>query len=407
MGVHSAAQQSIEPLLPSAILPTGLARGNSSPVMFTLIRSFWLAGLLAFAGAMWAPGQVLNYSGRIAVDGTNFSGDGFFVFGLHDTDGVILWASGDFPFAGSTNQPRAAWRLAVRDGVYRVRLGDTAAGMPALNTTALRSARDPFLRVWFNDGKRGWQTAGDTPVKPALATITANNPAAAAPAANAGISGAQADAILHELRELRAQVQKTQPAPAPAPVPEVPRIVTVPLGDSPSLGRADAPVALVEFTDFQCPYCKRAHDDMLAAFTQKFVNTGQVRLVSRNYPLAFHANAEPAAHAALCANAQQKFWAMRELLFTDTAALNATNFLKAAVELNLDTNAFSACLAAKTFAGQLVRDKTDAETAGINATPTFVLGRVTDGKVTGPVLVGARPMSYFETEIPKLLSAAK
>ena len=72
-----------------------------------------------------------------------------------------------------------------------------------------------------------------------------------------------------------------------------------------------------------------------------------------------------------------------------------------------DTNAFSVCLTAKTSASQLARDKTDAETAGINATPTFVLGRVTDGKVTGPVLVGARPMSYFETEIPKLLTAAK
>jgi protein-disulfide isomerase len=370
--------------------------------MFTPKYLFVVAGLLA--GAVTAPAQspVLHYSGRIAVDGTNFSGDGFFVFSLHDTNGVIFWASGDFPHAGSTNQPRAAWRLPVRDGVYRVRLGDTAAGMPALNPVPLRAAREPFLRVWFNDGKRGWRQAGDVSIKPALAS---NPTGPAATAANAGFSSAQADAILRELRELRAQVGKPQPTPAQPP--EAPKIVTVPLGDSPSLGRADAPVALVEFTDFQCPYCKRAHDDMLAQFVKKFVDTGQARLVSRSYPLAFHANAEPAAHAALCANAQNQFWAMRDRLFANITALNTTNFLQAAAELKLDTNAFSACLTAKSFASQIARDKADAETAGINATPSFVLGRIADGKVTGPVLIGGRPITFFETEIPKLLAAAK
>src|SRR5262252_3749030 len=123
--------------------------------MFALKPSIPLALALGIAAATSAWGQVLNYSGRVAVDGTNFSGDGFFFFSLHDTDGVILWASGDFPIAGSTDQPRAAWRLPVRDGVYRARLGDTKIGMPALNTASLRSAHEPFLRVWFNDGRRG------------------------------------------------------------------------------------------------------------------------------------------------------------------------------------------------------------------------------------------------------------
>jgi len=65
------------------------------------------------------------------------------------------------------------------------------------------------------------------------------------------------------------------------------------------------------------------------------------------------------------------------------------------------------CFGATTFANQIARDKADAEAAGINATPTFVLGRVSGGKVTGTVLLGAKPMSYFDAEIPKLLAAAK
>jgi protein-disulfide isomerase len=366
-------------------------------VIRALNSSIAIVFLLAIAAVVSAQAQVLDYSGRLTVDGTNFSGDGFFFFSLHDTQGTILWASGDFPVAGSTKQPRAAWRLPVRDGVYSVRLGDTTNGMPALNTAALRSAHEPFLRVWFNDGKRGWQPTGDTPLNPAPGTQ---------PSIQGGISSAQANAILSELRELRALVQKSS-RPAPVQAPETPRVVTVPIGGSPTLGRADAPVALVEFTDFQCPYCKQAHDGMVAAFTQKFVDTGQARLVSRNYPLAFHPNAEPAAQAALCASAQEGFWPMRTWLFTQATGPEATNFLKAAADLNLDTNAFSACLAAKSFAKQLALDKADAQAAGISATPTFVLGRVTGGNVTGTLLVGARPMSYFETEIPKLLSAAK
>lgn len=347
------------------------------------------------AGGQASP--VLDYQGRIAVDGMNFTGDGFFVFSLHDTNGGSFWTSGAMPAAGSTNQPRGVCRLAVNDGVYQVRLGDAAAAMPALDASPLVAAREPYLRVWFDDGQRGWRQVDDIPIRASLALAASRE--------GASISGAQANAILRELRELRAQVQKMQSAPAA--VPAEPRIVTVPLGDSPSLGRAEATVALVEFTDYQCPFCKQAHDNMLALFIKKYVDTGQARLVSRNYPLMLHSNAEPAANAVLCANAQKQFWAMRDWIFANNMALTTSNFLRAAADLKLDTNAFGVCFGATTFANQIARDKADAEAAGINATPTFVLGRVSGGKVTGTVLLGAKPMSYFDAEIPKLLAAAK
>ena len=366
--------------------------------MSRLNRCFLLVVVLAWTGAATAPGQVLNYAGRIAVDGRPFNGNGFFVFSIHDTSGEILWASGDFPQVGTSHHPVATWQLAVRDGLYQTRLGDTAAGMPLLDTARVLAAKSPFLRVWFHDGTgRGWQAAGDTPIKPALAGKAAGAGAEA-------INGNQAEAILRELREMRALVQKPSGAAKPA-VPEPPRTVTVPLGESPSLGEPAAPVVLVEFTDFQCPFCKRANDEMLSAVRKKYVETGKVRLVSRCLPLAFHPNSEPAANAALCAGEQKQFWEMRERLFANPEALSQADFVQAAGELKLDAKAFATCLEAKRFAAAIGRDKQDAATAGITGTPTFVLGRATGGHVTGLLLVGAKPMAFVEAEIEKLLSA--
>jgi protein-disulfide isomerase len=353
---------------------------------------------LALMVAAQIPAQVLDYSGCVYVDGGKFNGKGFFVFSIQDTNGEILWASGDFPQAGATRNPVAAWQIMVKDGVYQKRLGDTTAGMPAIDTARVLAAKDPYLRVWFHDGSaRGWQIAGDTPIKPALA---ANNSAAPA---GSSISTAQADAMLRELRELRALVQKQQPASPPA-APALPRIVTVALGDSPALGQAAAPVVLVEFTDFQCPYCKRANDGVLAELKKKYVDTGKLRLVSRNLPLPFHPNAEPAALAALCAGEQGRFWEMRDQLFTNTEALSRQDFLKTAGELKLDVQAFTACLDVKRHGPQIARDKQDAAAAGITGTPSFVIGRAAGDRVTGLLMIGAKSTALFEAEIEKLLS---
>ncbi len=338
---------------------------------------------------------VLNYQGRIFADGKKFTGNGFFVFSIHDTNGVILWASGDFPQEGSKALPKAAWRIAVQDGVYQTRLGDTGAGMPALDVGQLRSAANPSLRVWFTDGIKGWQSAGDSPIKPALSGV----------ASGATITGGQAEQILRELRDIRSLLQKPQGTPPPA-VPEAPKIVTVPTGDSPSLGAADAPVVLVEFTDYECTFCKRAHDDVLAALQKKFVDTGKLRFVSRNMPLAMHPHAEPAASAAMCAHAQKQFWPMHDKLFGMSPNLTEAGFQSAAAELKLDMKAFDACMLAKTFSSQISRDMKDAMAVGITGTPSFVLGRSQDGMVTGMLMVGAKSLPQFEAEIEKL-SAGK
>lgn len=366
-----------------------------------------LIGLASYATT--ALPAVLNYQGRVTIDGTNFTGQAYFVFSLHDTNGMILWGSGDFPFVGSTNLPRAVWRLPVRDGVYNIRLGDTNTGMPTIDLPRVLAANEPFLRVWFTDGKRGWQVAaGDTPLKAALAPRPpVKGVAPTAPGSDTAITGSQADAILRELRELRSAVQKlpAQPVAAAPAAPAPPQIVTVPLGGGPALGSAEAPLVLVEFTDYQCPFCKRAHEGVLAELKKKYVETGKVRFVSRNLPLSFHQNAEPAAHAALCAMQQNQYWAMRDRLFGAYTNLTRATFVQAAADLQLNAELFRSCIDGQAFASQIGRDKADAEKAGITGTPTFVLGKRSGETVTGLLMVGAKPLAQFEAEIEKQLAA--
>jgi protein-disulfide isomerase len=325
-------------------------------------------GLLS--SAWGASPAVLNYQGRVTVDGANFNGDGLFVFSIENTNGAILWASGEFPVAGMTSLPDGVIRLPVKDGLYQVRLGDPAAGMRVLDAGPLHAAADPFVRVWFNDGKHGWL-----------------------PAVGEG------------------WLKKTVPPSAQASPSATPdgvttsKFATIPLTDtSPSLGRADAPLVLIEFIDFQCPYCKQANDRVLPMLKKMYVDTGKLRIVSRNLPLWFHANATPAAEAACCAQFQTNYWPMRDWLFANNEQPGTNNFVNAAKALNLDLASFIQCLEKKTATSQLARDQQDAQAAGITATPSFVLGRPVGGKVTGPLLVGAKPFADFQAEIENLLA---
>ena len=120
-----------------------------------------------------------------------------------------------------------------------------------------------------------------------------------ASAAGATITGSQADAILSELREIKQLLARQGGVPAPArpSAPAAPEIVTVPLGDGPGIGSPDAPVVLMEFTDFQCPFCKRFGIEILPELQTKFISTGKLRLVARELPLDMHKQAVPAARA--------------------------------------------------------------------------------------------------------------
>ena len=174
-----------------------------------------------------------------------------------------------------------------------------------------------------------------------------------------------------------------------------PRLAVEVAGD-PSRGPADAPVTIVEFSDFQCPYCSRVIDTI-----KKIEETyaGKIRLVFRDYPLVqIHPNAARAAEAAACANDQGKFWAMHDLLFAHQDKLDAADLKKNAADLGLDTAAFDQCLDSGRHAEGWRKDAADAERYGVSSTPAFF--------INGRLVVGAQPYEAFAQVIDDELARA-
>jgi protein-disulfide isomerase len=117
------------------------------------------------------------------------------------------------------------------------------------------------------------------------------------------------------------------------------------VGSSPTIGSADAPVTLVEFSDYQCPFCKRHATTVMPQLIKDYVDTGKVRFVMRELPIEnLHPRAVAAAEAALCAGDQGKYWEMSEALFNDQKANTDENFQAMAGGLELDVPAFTECM---------------------------------------------------------------
>ena len=160
-------------------------------------------------------------------------------------------------------------------------------------------------------------------------------------------------------------------------------------------GDADAPITIVEFADFQCPYCSKVQpvlNDVLAKYK------GTVKLAYRDFPLApIHAHAELAAEASRCALAQGKFWEMHDAMFADQAKLDEAALLKTASGLGIDQNSFASCLQSNTFKDGVQQDFRAGSEAGLNATPSFF--------INGEFLGGGQSASDFATVIDRQLAA--
>jgi protein-disulfide isomerase len=174
-----------------------------------------------------------------------------------------------------------------------------------------------------------------------------------------------------------------------------PPIVDVGTGSVPPRGNAPAPVTIVEFADYECPYCKQAADTV-----KRVLDTygDQVRFAYRDYPLEMHANARPAAEAAHCAGAQGKFWEYHDKLFA-SADLSTAQLAALADELGLDRAMFDECTANDTFDQAIDKDVADGDDLGINGTPVFY--------VNGRLLDGAQPFEKFKEVIDEELRLAK
>lgn len=239
-------------------------------------------------------------------------------------------------------------------------------------------------------------------------------PAAPEPPAKAGKQSWAEEEILLQLKELREDVSRlkslearltalesaaTRRADAPAPGRDVL------FGDAIPRGSASAKVAIIEFTDFECPYCARHFNQVFPQIKKTFIDTGRIRYYTRNYPLDFHARAKPAAIAAVCAGKDGKYWQMHDRLFAGGGgALNADSYREAAQSMGLDAQRFSACLNGLPSSQQIEADIQYATSVGVSGTPKFFVGRIEGNKIVDAVeLSGARSFETFSAAIDSRL----
>jgi len=187
-------------------------------------------------------------------------------------------------------------------------------------------------------------------------------------------------------------------APQQAGAPEPPaRLDNVSVDDDPAFGPENAPVTIVEFSDFQCPYCLRFHQETFDALKQLY--EGQIRYVYRDFPLtSIHPDAEKAAEAGQCAYEQGRFWEMHDMIFDNQQIDIGIDALKdLAQQIGLDQEQFDACLDSDKYAQEVAGDLQDGGSYGVTGTPTFF--------INGVRLVGAQPLSAFQAIIDQELAA--
>jgi len=220
---------------------------------------------------------------------------------------------------------------------------------------------------------------------------------------------AQQGAILRELQEIKTLLGR-RPAPA-APQAAVPQDVTLSIDGDPFKGAPNAKVTLIEFSDYQCPFCARHFRETLSKLDADYAQTGKVRYVFRNFPLeSIHPQAFKAAEAASCAGEQGKYWEMHARLFENQKTLGLPDLPRHAEALGLDTQRFAECLSSGKHSAKIRKDMTEAQRAGVTGTPTFFIGLTEPGTSRVKAvrrLTGAQPYENFKEAIDGLLSQGR
>ena len=184
-------------------------------------------------------------------------------------------------------------------------------------------------------------------------------------------------------------------SPTPAQPSPTAGIVQVSADDDPALGPPDAPVLIVEFSDFQCSFCARFATETLGQILDTYGD--QVRFVYRDFPLtSIHPHAQKAAEATQCAHEQGKYWEYSDLLFQNQQALDVDSLKGYAQQLGLDTDVFNECLDSGQYASEIQKDLTEGQSYGVTGTPTFF--------INGRLLRGAKPFSAFQAMIEEELA---
>lgn len=214
-----------------------------------------------------------------------------------------------------------------------------------------------------------------------------------------------------ELQAMREQIQgRPAPSAAAAPAPSAPETQTlVSIDGAMSKGNKTAKLTLVEFTDFQCPFCARHLRETMPQIEKDYIQTGKVRYVLRDFPLeSIHPHAFKGHEAANCAGEQDKFWEMHEKLFTNQRAMTAKDVTGYAQMMGLDMDKFQSCFDGGKYAAKVRKDLNDAQKYGATGTPTFFIG-LTDPESSEikavRKIIGAQKYAAFKDAFDTLLNA--
>ncbi len=210
--------------------------------------------------------------------------------------------------------------------------------------------------------------------------------------------------MLDQLGEIKKLLAKSNAGANPEAL-QLPETINV--EKNPVLGKAEARVGIIELTDFQCPFCGRFTSEAYPRIVSDYVDTGKVRFIYLDMPLAsIHPWAQLAAVAAHCAGEQGKFWEMHNSLFADQRAMRPPDISDRAAKLGLDTSKFNECINSSRYNELIDTNVKSAQRMNINGTPTFLLGTFRDGGSVMKIeksIVGTYPFEKFQADLDELL----
>jgi protein-disulfide isomerase len=209
--------------------------------------------------------------------------------------------------------------------------------------------------------------------------------------------------IKKDLAEIKSILRGAAEARRPQSV-----IADVKVAGRPSLGRQDAPVTLVEFTDYQCPFCKRHFSTVYPSLKKDYIDTGKLRYVLRDFPIAgLHPQAKKGHEAAHCAGEQNKYWEMHHNLFENSKDFSLPALKRYAQQIGLNEDQFNGCLESGKYAQEVDKEIAEGSEAGVRGTPSFFIGPSGPGeKFTATIVTGAQPFARFKQVIEEALKAA-
>jgi protein-disulfide isomerase len=210
--------------------------------------------------------------------------------------------------------------------------------------------------------------------------------------------------ILQELRELKKLLQARTIEPAAG----APSVATLNVRGEPFKGDAGARIAIVEYSDFECPFCGTYTREIYPQIVERYVKTGKVRYYFRDLPLPIHPNALPAAIAARCAGEQGKFWEMHDSLFANQSALSPKDFTDRAAALGLDQARFSECVSTAKYGAAIRKVAAGAQRMGIDGTPAFAIGTIMAGGevvTVNQVALGAASFEDFKAILDEIVAS--